>query len=145
MGSSQNWLISFGLNYAIPPEPAIGEAHLKKLIVTATKKRDEIKDADLTWLTDPKQWMDFPHPSLTAGYVSPRFKFVPETGLFSFMGRLTLHKLIDGVAHARFPVINILGTQNFGKSHIIATYVTLRMQACFKSEKGLRPILFLPN
>ena len=126
------------------PKEAIGEADLEKLIVKATKKRNEIKDADLTWLTDPRQWKDLPHPSLT-GIVSPRFTFEPETGLFSFMGRLALQKLIDDVASARFPVINILGTQNFGKSHIIAAYVTLRMQACFKRLKDARPILFLPK
>jgi hypothetical protein len=117
---------------------------VERLVTEAKTKRDEIKKADLSWLTKPKRKGKIPHPSLL-GKLSDRFCFNKKTGEFEFMGRLALQDLIDGVADSKQNVINIMGTKYFGKSHIIAAYVTQRMQACFSKQTNARPILFLPK
>eukprot|EP00657_Telonema_sp_P-1_P004477 TRINITY_DN2037_c0_g1_i3.p1 TRINITY_DN2037_c0_g1~~TRINITY_DN2037_c0_g1_i3.p1 ORF type:complete len:325 (-),score=59.84 TRINITY_DN2037_c0_g1_i3:128-1102(-) len=62
------------------------------------------------------------------------------------MGRTALTSLIDKMNDPdakHKPVRNILGTKEFGKSHILAAYVVQRMQACFRKED--RPVIFLAN
>jgi len=111
----------------------------------AIKKRDEIKSADCTWFEDPTKCNEIPHPSFREEYLSNRFEYNHDTGCFKFMGRRSVLKLKNGIQKSHKMAINILGTNLFGKSHIIAAYVVFRMNACFKEESDAHPILFLPQ
>jgi hypothetical protein len=122
-------------------EPKKGEQ--KRLIAKAQAKRDQIKAANLSGLADPKVWTPVPHPSLSPR-VSPRFDR-DTNGVFQFMGRLTLEQLEAALVDFKQPVMNLMGTKFFGKSHILAAYVAKRMQAYFNDKNNERPILFLPK
>ena len=117
---------------------------IQSLVAAARKKCSEIKDADLSWLCKPDAWKSVPYPCIFGG-ASNRFKIESESDCFSFMGRLALDKLVTGIDEAKKnkkSIVNVLGTKFFGKSHIIAAYVAMRMQACHTRNE--RPIIFLP-
>jgi hypothetical protein len=112
------------------------------LIQRATEMRNRIHDADLAWLSNPEHWDYVPHPCISLAR-SPRFTF-DDDGQFSFMGRTALTDLTSQLDSAQnCAVCNVLGTKEFGKSHLLAAYVAKRMQACFLKKEKARPVIFL--
>jgi hypothetical protein len=122
----------------------------QSLIARTLAKRKQIEAANLTVLEDPMFKEPIPHPSINCNLSSDRFKdYTPKEGAFTYMGRVALTKLLDGIRNSHSSEINVLGTKQYGKSHMLAAYVAQRMQDCFSPTKAAdrttRPVIFLPK